>query len=87
MRNNNSESSKTINARLLLIESSKALAMPESSETRAMPESFKTVQCPNPPKPCNARILPNRVMPESSRPKPPGRLFQASREASRLKVG
>ena len=53
-----SESSKTINPRLLLIESSKALAMPESSETRAMPESFKTVQCPNPPKPCNARILP-----------------------------
>ena len=42
-----------------------------------MPEPSPTVQCPNPPQPCNARILQNRAMPESSHSLPP----QASREA------
>ena len=43
--------------------------------TLAMPESSKTGQCPNPPRPGNARILHNRAMPESSKtvqcPNPP----------------
>ena len=44
------ESSKTLNPWLfiILIESSKARAMPESSETSTMSESSK---CPNPPQP------------------------------------
>ena len=43
-----------------------------------MPESSKPVQCPNPPHPCNARILQTRAMPESSKPPP----LLASREAN-----
>jgi hypothetical protein len=70
------ESSKTINPRLLLLESSKTLAMPESFETLAMPESSETLAMPE-----SSEAF---VMLESSRTFPPlasRQAFQASREA------
>ena len=61
------ESSKTINPRLLLLESSKTLAMPESFETLAMPESSEAFVMLE-----SSRTFP----PLASR-----QAFQASREA------